>query len=175
VWGLRIASELVFAGDAGTTEASEPSRRAGIEWANDYKIGRHVAFDADLAYSRARFHNGDRIPGAVEGVIASGISLTDAGPFSASLRYRFLGARPLVEDNSSRSKPSRTFNAEIGYTRSPRARFVVEALNLTNARVSDINYFYTSRLPGEPAGGVSDIHTHPIEPRAFRVRVEATF
>jgi outer membrane receptor protein involved in Fe transport len=175
VWGLDIASELVFAGDAGTTEASQPSRRTGIEWANDYKIGRHVAIDANLAYSRARFRNGDRIPGAVEGVIASGISLTDLGPFSASLRYRFLGARPLVEDNSARSRPSRTFNAEIGYARSPRARFVIEALNLTNARMSDIDYFYTSRLPGEPAAGVSDIHTHPIEPRAFRVRVETTF
>jgi hypothetical protein len=38
-------------------------------------------------------------------------------------------------------------------------------------KVSDIDYFYTSRLPGEPAGGVDDIHTHPAEPREFRLSI----
>jgi TonB dependent receptor-like, beta-barrel len=36
VWRLDIASELVFVGDAGTTEASRPSRRLGVEWSNVY-------------------------------------------------------------------------------------------------------------------------------------------
>jgi hypothetical protein len=34
VWRLDLASELVFAGDAGTTQAGRPSRRVGLEWAN---------------------------------------------------------------------------------------------------------------------------------------------
>ena len=41
----------------------------------------------------------------------------------------------------------------------------------TNARDSDIDYFYTSRLPGEPAGGVDDIHFHPALPRTARLAV----
>ncbi|HXG71824.1 MAG TPA: hypothetical protein VNJ04_14545 [Gemmatimonadaceae bacterium] len=36
VWGLTLDSELVFVGDAGTTEAGRPSRRFGVEWANYY-------------------------------------------------------------------------------------------------------------------------------------------
>jgi len=32
LWVLELDSELVFAGDAGTTEASRPSRREGVEW-----------------------------------------------------------------------------------------------------------------------------------------------
>ena len=38
---------------------------------------------------------------------------------------------------------------------------MLEAFNLFDANVSDIDYFYASRLPGEPADGVEDIHTHP--------------
>ena len=34
---LDYDSELLFVGDAGTTEASRPSRRVGIEWTNYYK------------------------------------------------------------------------------------------------------------------------------------------
>jgi hypothetical protein len=33
-WKLRVGSELVFVGDAGTTEAGRPSERRGIEWTN---------------------------------------------------------------------------------------------------------------------------------------------
>jgi hypothetical protein len=45
----------------------------------------------------------------------------------------------------------------------------VSVLNLLDARASDIQYYYASRLPGEPAGGVNDIHFHPVEPRQVRV------
>jgi outer membrane receptor protein involved in Fe transport len=34
---LNIDSELLFTGDAGTTEPSRPSRREGVEWTNHYR------------------------------------------------------------------------------------------------------------------------------------------
>ena len=40
-------------------------------------------------------------------------------------------------------------------------RVNVEVFNLLNAAASDIDSYYVSRLPGEPADGVADIHTHP--------------
>ena len=179
LWGLDIASELVFSGDAGSTEASRPSRRTGFEWSNYYRFSDHLIFDADLAYSKARFRDvdpiGDRIPGALEGVVSSGLSVYDLGRFSGSLRYRYLGPRPLIEDNSVRSEASNAVTASLGYAITARVRFVVEGLNLMNARVSDIDYYYASRLPGEPLAGVNDVHTHPVEPRAIRLRFEATF
>ena len=42
-----------------------------------------------------------------------------------------------------------------------------------DARTSDIDYYYVSRLPGEPLAGIADIHTHPSEPRAFRISLRA--
>ena len=35
---LDFDSELLFVGDAGTTEPSRPSRRVGVEWTNQYKV-----------------------------------------------------------------------------------------------------------------------------------------
>ncbi|MEI9895680.1 MAG: hypothetical protein WDN28_17780 [Chthoniobacter sp.] len=40
----------------------------------------------------------------------------------------------------------------------------MDVLNALNEQSSDIDYYYTSRLRGEPAEGVNDIHTHPNEP-----------
>ena len=83
VWGLDIDSELLFVGDAGTTEASRPSRRLGVEWSSVFTPARWLTLDADLAYSHARFRDddpaGDRIPGAVEGVASPASRSTTSG------------------------------------------------------------------------------------------------
>jgi hypothetical protein len=56
-----------------------------------------------------------------------------------------------------------------------RASLMLEILNLTNSKADDIAYFYASRLPGEPAGGVDDVHFHPVEPRAVRAGIRINF
>jgi hypothetical protein len=67
------------------------------------------------------------------------------------------------------------WNGEVGYRVSPSTRVVLEAFNLFDAEVSDIDYFYTSRLPDEPADGVDDIHTHPALPRSARIGLQFSF
>ena len=47
--------------------------------------------------------------------------------------------------------------------------------NLFDAKVADIDYFYASRLPGEPEEGFEDIHTHPALPRSVRIGLEISF
>jgi hypothetical protein len=56
-----------------------------------------------------------------------------------------------------------------------RLTVVAEVFNLLNSSVSDIDYFYTSRLPGEPLDGVDDIHFHPSIPRTVRIKLDVTF
>jgi hypothetical protein len=60
-WVLNLASELVFVGDEGTTEASGPSHRAGIEFAMPVKILDWLSFSGDMTASRAEFDNGDAV------------------------------------------------------------------------------------------------------------------
>ena len=74
-----------------------------------------------------------------------------------------------------RSKGTALLNGRIGFKISPALKLELEGFNLTNRQVSAIDYYYTSRLPGEPAGGRDDIHFHPIESRSFRVSLNASF
>jgi len=56
LWYLHSNSELTQDGDTGGTLPSEQSsNRYGIEWANYYTPTEHLAFDADVADSRAQF------------------------------------------------------------------------------------------------------------------------
>jgi hypothetical protein len=66
-------------------------------------------------------------------------------------------------------------NGELGYHLSSRARIVQDVFNLLDAKVSDTDYFFTSRLPGEPVDGVNDVHTHPVLPRSARVGLRLSF
>ncbi|MCC6317172.1 MAG: TonB-dependent receptor [Gemmatimonadaceae bacterium] len=175
VWALELASELVFVGDGGTTEPSDRSRRSGITFANFYRPIAPLSFDADVSLARARFvgvgADANRIPGALENVIAAGATWggLGRGPF-ASLRLRHFGAYPLIEDNSVRATGTTLMNGEVGIEL-PRMRLQLSVLNLLNARARDIQYYYASRLAGEPAGGIEDVHFHPVEPRQVRLGV----
>ncbi len=177
LWTLGLASELVFIGDAGTTESGRPSRRSGVEFANYLRPFPWLVVDADVSWSRARFTDGDtvgaHIPGSVEMVMSGGVTVENLRRVFASARLRYFGARPLLEDNSLRSNPTTLVNVELGYRRSTKWRLSLDGLNLMNAADSDIDYVYASRLPGEPAGGIEERHFHPALPRTFRLTLTA--
>jgi outer membrane receptor protein involved in Fe transport len=179
VFALDFDSELLFVGDAGTTEPSRPSRRVGVEWTNQYKLLPWMNLDFDLAYTRARFTDfdlvGDRIPGAPAWVASGGVTFGgDSGWFGA-LRARYFGPRPLIEDDSVRSQSSLIFNARAGYKFDNGLRLQLDVLNLFNTQTNQIEYYYLSRLTGEPIGGVADHHVHPAEPLAVRLTLAARF
>jgi outer membrane receptor protein involved in Fe transport len=173
LWQLRLGSELVFSGDAGDTEPSRPSERHGVEWSNHLVAARWLLLDADLAWSHARFtrHDaaGDLVPGSPDRVAALGATVTQAGPWSGQFELRYFGPRPLAEDGSVRSRSTTLASLRTGYRFGQGARLSLDVFNLFDRQASDIDYFYTSRLPGEPAAGVNDVHLHPAEPRTLRL------
>ena len=61
----------------------------------------------------------------------------------------------------------------MGYHFNETWTLKMDILNLLNTKTDDIQYFYTSRLPGEAAGGVADKHVHPAEPIEFRVGLDS--
>ncbi len=175
---LDYDSELVFVGDAGTTEASRPSRRLGFEWTNVYHYSSWLRFDLNLAYTHARFTDidpaGDHIPGAATTVATAGVNFGHAQGWFGAVRLRHFGSRPLIEDDSVRSGSTTLVNARLGYRFENGTRLVLDAINLFNAKSNQIAYFYESRLPGEP-GPVSDRHVHPVEPLALRLTLSKEF
>jgi len=179
VFVLDFDSELLFVGDAGTTEASRPSRRVGVEWTSQYKPVPWLGFDLDIAYTRARFTDfdaaGDFIPGAPAWVASTGLTLGGERGWFGALKGRYFGPRPLIEDDSVRSLSSLIFNARAGYRFDNGVRVQLDVLNLFNAKTNQIEYYYLSRLPGEPLGGVGDRHVHPVEPLALRLTLAGAF
>ena len=179
VWRLNVDSELLFVGDAGETEASRASRRSGIEWNNHYIAAPWLLFDLDLAASRARFSESDPagnfIPGSVNKVASFGATITDLGDWYGAFNVRYFGPRPLIEDNSARSSSTTMAYARVGYKINPSTRLTLDVFNLFDRQASDIDYFYQSRLRGEPAGGVADIHFHPVEARSLRLTLAHSF
>ncbi|MEO8384440.1 MAG: TonB-dependent receptor [Betaproteobacteria bacterium] len=178
IYRLEFDSELVFVGDAGTTEAGRPSRRNGFEISNYYKPTDWLTIDADVSFARARFRDneigGKRIPGAVEGVASLALAVDNLGPWFGALQLRYFGPRPLIEDNSVRSRSTMTLNGRLGYRITRKMRVELEGFNLANRKDSAIDYYYASKLRGE-AAPVDDIHFHPIESRSLRMNFSMNF
>lgn len=173
LWTLRLGSELVYSADAGATEPGPASRRHGVEITNYYSPLPWLVFDGDVSLSDARFAapagGGDYVPEAAGVVLSAGASVTGWRKWSGSLRLRYFGPRPLTEDNAVRSRATSLVNLQAGYQFSPRLRLTGDVFNLFDAEASDIDYYFASRLPGEPLGGIEDIHSHPALPRALRI------
>ncbi|MBC7956108.1 MAG: TonB-dependent receptor, partial [Cytophagales bacterium] len=151
LWKLDFNSELIYVGDAGATEANRPSARRGIEWNNRWVPKPWLLFDADLAWTHARFSDadaaGNRIPNAVDKVASVAVTARDLGPWSASMQWRYLGSGALIEDNSVRSASSLTTNLRVGYKLWRGAELTLDVFNLFDRKVNDIEYFYESQLP----------------------------
>lgn len=179
LWQLELDSELLFVGDAGNTEASRASKRYGLELAGYYWFGQDLSLDLELAWTRSRFTEdepgeGDHIDGSLPFVGSAGISYQPNQGWNGALRVRHFGERTLDSFDSVNSDSTTVTNLALGY-RWQQWSLNLDALNLLDSDDHDIDYFYASRLAGEPAAGVEDIHFHPIEPRTLRVTAAYLF
>ena len=215
VFLLDQASEIVFDGDAGDTSASRPSRRYGVEWTNRYRPNSWLDLDADFAVTHARFLGydsdqaalyaslagypqaqignapGNYIPNAPAMVASAGITIGEKTGWFGTLRWRYLAASPLTEDNVFRSPPTSIFNGRVGYRYDNGWRIQLDALNLFNSKANQITYAYGSLIKTDslynlcypvqvaPAvvcqNGVMDYVLHPVEPLAVRLTLVGAF
>ncbi len=177
LWQLDLDSELLFVGDAGNTEASRASRRKGLEMTLYYQLNERWNMDLEYAWTKAELRghsaDGNEIPGAVKNVVQAGISSQRGEGWFGSLRLRYFGERPLVEDGSVMSDPTTVVNLRSGYSLNSWV-FSADVLNLFDSRDHDIDYWYASRLPGE-SSEQEDIHYHVIEPRTLRLAAAYQF
>ena len=178
LWYLELDSELLFVGDAGTTEASGASERWGFEFNNFWVINEVWSLEADFAWTESAFSDEpsgeDEIPGALPFVATGAVTAEYPSGWFGSFRIRYFDGAPLIEDGSVEGAGSTMANLAIGWG-NDRWRVQADVLNLFDSNDKDIEYFYASRLPGEPADGVEDIHYHVFEPRQFRVYASLYF
>ena len=182
LWALKLDSELLFVGDAGTTESSRPSRRQGLEITANWRPSSAWEIDSDISLSRSRFSDSDaagsRIPGAMDRVSTVGLTYS-SGPWSVGARVRHFGPHALIENNSIRAAGSTLTNVKFAYLLNKSTELSLDVFNLLNRQANDIEYAYASRLPGEApfidGTTPATTHFHPTAPRTVRAGLKVSF
>ena len=178
LWSLKLDSELLFVGDAGTTEASRPSRRQGVESGLYWYPSQRYAVNLEASYTRSRFQDADpvgqEISGSIPLVVSSGVTGHFKGGWMVSAQLKHFGRYPLAEDGSVESDGSTIINLRVG-REWRRLGLHLDLLNALDSEDHDVDYFYASRLSGEPAQGVEDFHFHAFPPRSIRLSLRYGF
>ncbi len=173
---LHSDSELIYVGDAGTSEPGPATERFGVEWSTYWRPTDWLFIDNELTLAEGKLigvGSADEIPGAVPITVNAGITLGKKEGLFGSLRGRYFAPRPLIEDGSVESRASFQVNGRIGYRKNDW-EVAVDCLNILGRKDNDIEYYYESQLPGEVAP-VGDVHFHPAEPRTVRLSVTRRF
>jgi outer membrane receptor protein involved in Fe transport len=167
-WFLDLGSELVFVGDDGTTRAQGPSHRDGLELGAKVRLLDWLTFTGDFTYTRkAEFtRTGEAVPLAPLWTARADLTARLPWGLASSFEMRYLGDRFADPDRHQTARGYTIFNWTTRYRyKSLDAFLSIE--NLTNTQWREAQFFFTSRLRGEPAGGVDDIHFTPGTPRSF--------
>jgi hypothetical protein len=175
-WWLQMDSELVFIGDAGTTEPTGKSERYGVEWTNYYKPLDWLTLDADFAFSAANYtgvpSGQNSIPNSVRRVITAGAVADLTNGFFSTARVRYFGDVPLNETNTYNAGDTTLVSMGVGY-QDEAYKLELEAFNLLGSQRYDIAYNYNYRTKSDVYNninpdGVNGVIMHPVEPQMFR-------
>jgi len=212
VFNLWQQSETIIDPDVGADSAGPPSRRYGFEVNLTYKINQYLEFYGSYSGDHTRFtqpfddgtgHLGEYITDAPKATGSLTLYLTDLGPWSAGLSYRYLGNYPLssgpcndaaaVHDfpdvaTSCANAPTaqgqvngRGFgetNLDIHYAFPAHLTASVGIYNLFNVHADAAEFWYVDRLQNEIGSypdGRADIHIHPLEPIMARFTLAKQF
>jgi outer membrane receptor protein involved in Fe transport len=171
-WRSHIDSELIYVADSGTVEPNGAARRHGYEVSAFWKPWRLIDLDAVYARNDGTLEEepagADAIPGAVRETGELGLTFK-GGQWDLGGRIRYLGPRDLVEDRSQTGKSSTLVNLRGSWHVNTRLELYAEVLNAFDRPAHDIDYYYATRLPGEPADGIEDRTFHMAEPREIRL------
>jgi len=209
-YNLWQQSETIIDPDVGQDTAGPPSRRYGYEINVTYQINRYLELYGSYSGDHTHFtrpfddgtgHLGEYITDAPLATGALALYLTNLGPWSGGLSYRYLGNYPLSSGPCVNSAVQHDFPGSATCAHSPTAAALgqvdgkgfgewnldaryafsqgwsasVGIYNLFNTHADAAEFWYVDRLPGEPAAGVADVHQHPLEPLMARFTIAKRF
>ena len=171
-WWLDLNSELVFVGDAGTTEVRGPTRRYGVEVGARGQVYGPFYVNGSFTWTHAEFKDGLAIPLAPDLTAYSALIMRWPEGLSSQIQMTYLGVRNLTEDRTVKAPSWLVFDLTERYQlpiklSHGRLEAFLFVQNLFDSNWEGATYAFASRLPSEPAGGVQDIHFVPGNPRFF--------
>jgi outer membrane receptor for Fe3+-dicitrate len=177
LWRTTTESELVYVGDEGTTEPIGRARRVGVDLSFEADLRPWLALDSDLSLARGRLVDepagADRVPLAPSRTASAGVTVRDAGPWSAGLRVRHIGTRPADERGEVLARGHLLTRVAASYRRG-RLEFSAAIDNLFDVAWNEAQFATTSRLRDERAP-VTELHFTPGAPRQVELGIRLTW
>jgi outer membrane receptor protein involved in Fe transport len=212
VFNLWQQSETIIDPDVGADSAGPPSRRYGFELNATIKLNRHLEFYGSVSADHTRFtrpfddgtgHLGEYITDAPKETGSLALYLTDLGPWSGGLTYRYLGNYPLSSGPCNNAAAVHDFpgvatscanaptahgqvngrgfgetNLDVHYAFPEKLTVSLGIYNLFDVHANAAEFWYVDRLQNEIStypDGRADIHIHPLEPIMARFTVAKQF
>jgi hypothetical protein len=212
VYNLWQQSETIIDPDVGADSAGPPSRRYGYELNVTYQINRYLEFYGSYSGDHTRFthplddgtgHLGDYITDAPVATGSLALYLTNLGPWSGGLNFRYLGNYPLssgpcvdsaaVHDfpgvaTSCANAPTALgqvngkgfgeLNMDVHYALPSNWTASLGIYNMLNKHAAAAEFWYVDRLQNEIGSypdGRADVHEHPLEPVMARLTITKRF
>jgi TonB dependent receptor len=173
-WYLRLASEQVWRGDNGGTEASDPTRRYGLDLEMSWSPLRWLALDGNVAVGRSSF-----VANQGNGALALSPRLMGGGGVTvsrddsfAALRLRGIDSRPANDDGSLRAEGYALLDV-VAEHQLGRTSIGLSITNLLNARWREAQFAEASRVT-PTSGVVEDVHFTPGAPLTAMVTIGRT-
>jgi hypothetical protein len=177
LWSIQLQNELVYVGDEGMVEAAGRTIRYGLDFGVRYQLFDYVYLDADISVNRGRLidepKRANRIPLAPNLTSTGGIIYKKPTGINGSLRYRLMGDRPAIEDNSIRAEGYFLVDFLLSYQyKSWQVAGSIE--NLLNSAWKEAQFATESKLQNEP-NPVNEIHFTPGTPRFAKLSLTYSF
>ncbi|AMO21426.2 TonB-dependent receptor [Flavobacterium columnare] len=165
-WWTDSGSEFKFISDDGSFENLGSSRKYGIDTSLKIQFTDFLWADTNLNYAYSFLREAPKeknlIPLYTRWNSTGGLTLKLENGINASLRYRFMGERPAIEDGSVYSKPYTIADVVIRYTR-PRYEISLSTENIFNTKWDEAQFYDQSQLKNETEP-IIDFHNTPGTP-----------
>ncbi len=169
-WRLHLDSELVWAGDDGTTEPKGKTQRQGIEGEFRYQILDWLSADLDTSYTWSKFvKTGEAVPLAPKFLAYAGVTARHSSGLKGRIQMRSVGNRWGDEGRTATIRGYTIFDLLAKY-KWERYEFLFSIINFANKKWRAAQFFHASQLKTEGAP-VNDIHFTPGEPLTIKAGV----
>ena len=156
LWQLDLKSETVWNGDDGTSSASDPTHRYGVELETRVEILPWLSADGDVTFTKSYFStggsNGGGLALAPKQTWSGGLSARHPSGLRGGLRFYGIGDRPASDDGALIAPGFTQFDLHLGY-RHRRFDVALDVENLFNGSYRSAQFDTVSRLRGEPPLG----------------------
>lgn len=172
---IKSDSELVLTGNTGFTDFTRPTLRQGLQFSARYEPAKWLTLDFHASALKTRFADGasEYVPGAAERNVSAAATMRLPNGWTTSLLVNTFGSRLAADDGAARLKATSFVNARLARNLSKATRVTFDIFNVFDQRVSDVDYFSTTRIWSQP--GADSFLFNPAEPRGFRIKLRTTF